>query len=350
MLRQLLHTRVLLASSNGIIQFVLVMIPSFILNSLIVASYIRCKFVRTPLNLLFACFSGMSIVSHIFVCLISFIGLPIGLFREDCVVSDSSAFVRGFFILTLAPLTVSCIAVAQCLIVSSGWNSVTYRSVVSTLVVVWTYAFILRFILYIIDVSTVDIKTPFCASVSPEEMRKKFVLRIARNVVSAVLIDVPTLIVVIVSTVTSCVRYQKRVIRKEERLQRKMLLLPILFSLFLFFTTFSTRFVFLLRPLFLFNSSLRIRFLSTVPYITSINEFLTITNSPLFAALLIYLNTAYRKGIKEILSASRKAMCKRRNRVHPDVTPSGTNLKVDVSSSSENDRVEVGVSENNVLL
>ena len=328
-LGQLLQTRVHLATSDGVVQFVLVMIPSFILNSLIVASYVRCKFVRNPLNLLFAGFSAVSIVGHVMVTLISFIGFPIGLVRGDCALSETSTFVRGLFILTLGPLTVTCISVAQCLIVVWGRQVVTYRRVVVTLSVVWTYALILRLILYVVDVSLVDNNPAFC-STPREERSLKLFLRISRNIVAAATIDIPTLIIVIVSTVTSCARYQKHSIRKEGELQRKMLLLPILFSTFLFVTTFLSRFVFSLLPLFLFEPSIRVRVQSSIPYVAGTIEFLSISNSPLFAALLIYLNISYRKGIKEILS---KALCSNRksaNRVHPIVTPSGP---LDVSPS-----------------
>lgn len=140
--RQRLQLRLDTIVSNAVVQFVVFMIPSFILNSLIVASYIRSKFVRTPFNLLFACFSGMTLVGHVITCLISFIGLPIALVRGDCVLAETSVFVRSTFLSVFAPLTVVCIAVAQCLIITSRKGLVTYRGVVVTLVVIWTFGFI----------------------------------------------------------------------------------------------------------------------------------------------------------------------------------------------------------------
>ncbi len=61
---QRINSRLVGVGVVAVLQFFLNFVPSIALNSLILANYRYCKSLRSPYNLLFVCFSGLSLVSH----------------------------------------------------------------------------------------------------------------------------------------------------------------------------------------------------------------------------------------------------------------------------------------------
>lgn len=327
--QRVLATRVGTITVTGALLFVISYLPSIILNSLIVASYVRCTFLRTPLNLLFASFSGLSLVSHVVLLLIGSVLHPIMILNGVCVWTEVDYAMLSFFVFALTPLTIAVIALFQCLII--GGTVVSYRHAAIALIVTWTYAIVIMLIALIVEVTLTLMYSPVrtCTPVGlPQDQREFRVnLRVASNVIQAVLFDIPCFVLITIGTITSCVRYHKNILRREAGLQRRILLLPILMIGFLSFTTLVSRLLVPFVPVFAVR--LQNSLLTPISYV--LVRLLSQSNSFLFAGLLIFLNKGYRKGIKNVLLDFKKNLSatfkKKRfgaNRVYPETTRSTT--------------------------
>ena len=290
------------------------------------ASYVRYRFIRTPLNLLFTCFSGMSLVTHVVMFFEASVAYPISLLNGICIWTEVDNSFLNCFVFALTSLTITMVALLQCLII--GGRSPSYRQVGLALILVWMYVLAISLITLIVEVTLISYYAPqhACApfTLSQEAQDYRLTVRFALTATRGVMFDIPSLLLSSVSTITSCVRYHKNVIQREQSVQRKMLLLPILMIGSLSLTTLLSRLVAPLIPLFVHNLS-RTQINQVVPAFAVVVRLLSQANSFMFAALLIFLNTAYRKGLKMILMDLKKRLFSKPekkklklNRVHPE--------------------------------
>ena len=305
------------AGTLAVLQLVINFLPSTVLNSLILISYGFFKNLRSPFNLLFVCFSGLSLFSHVVLFILVTFAQPIAIAKDECFrYRHFEIKVQNFLVYSLPSLTVTLISAIQSYIIIAGVKKVTYKRVVVAIISVWSYGvcvWLIGTVGYVYN--SIDI----CGSRSANStITEAHIVRTLFSVLDGLFIDIPCFVVILIMTITSCGCFYRKVNNPSINLLRRMLLLPILMISFFFFTTVLSRSLNILVPLFGLR---RLGLSRSFPILGITIRLISQSNSFLFAALFIGLQKKFRKGIVEILRGiKQKISCK-----SVKVTPTQTN-------------------------
>ncbi len=294
-------SRLIQVAVLAVLQLFINFIPSTILNSLILASYCHCKNLRSPYNLLFVCFSGLSLVSHIILFILSTIAHPVSVVTGTLYIYLYFEIkIQHFLVFSLPSLTITLIAVIQCYIILFGAKKLTNKRLFAVIAFVWGFG------LFVWIIST----TGFIYSRSQRYEFTDTNLNSSSEIdatgiifvnLDGLFIDIPCFVVIIVVTITSCGCFFKRAHNLSASVQRRILLLPVLMISFFLITNVLSRSLVLLIPLFG-------RELVFLPILGIIIRLVSQSNSFLFAALFIGLQKKFREGIVNMLKNVKQKM------------------------------------------
>ena len=218
------------------------MIPSLILNSLVIVAYIRTKTLHTPPNLLAVhlCIIGLMTLFYSPVTVAAFIQVMTSC---QCTVLYYHWVVGHIFHFSLYPLNILLLTISYAVILKFSSAALTFRVVIVTLVMLW--AFTIAGNLPIVFITREDTFVECCEAVCMNETSvcnqtlflefkpHSFTTQslIYYNIRNWVFILLPTLLVFLTSGIAYCVFKRSALMKsKPANLKLRMFLLPILMT------------------------------------------------------------------------------------------------------------------------
>ncbi len=283
----------------------LIVIPSLILNSLVIVAYVRTKSLHTPPNLLAVhlCIIGLITLLYSPVTVAAFIQVMTSC---QCTVLYYHWLIVHIFHFSLYPLNILLLTIGYAVILKFSSSAVTFRVVIVALVMLWIFTIAGN--IPIVLIPREDTFVECCEAVCMNEtsacnqtLYLQFRPRsltypslVYYNIRSWVFILIPSLLVFLTSGMAYCVFKRSALIRSKPDLKLRMFLLPILM-------TFSVAFFILGQDVVNWQPSQ-----VDEPSLPGVFVFVLMgliwdSNGVYFALLILYFNLNIRRSVLRIL-------------------------------------------------
>ena len=218
------------------------MIPSLILNSLVIVAYIRTKTLHTPPNLLAVHLCIIGLILTLFYSPVTVTAFIQVMTSCQCTVLYYHWVIGHIFHFTLYPLNILLLTISYFVILKFSSSAMTFRVVIVALVMLWVFTIAGN--LPIVFLTREDTFVECCEAVCINEtsicnqtLFQKFTPhtfttpgRIFYNIRVEVFITIPTLLVFLTSGMAYCVFKRSALIRSKPDLKLRMFFLPILMT------------------------------------------------------------------------------------------------------------------------
>lgn len=294
-----------------------ILLPSLFLNGSIVLAFIKKKYVRTPLNLLTVNQCCAGIFSNLLNGSLLLIATPVALKHGSCA---TAPLVVASVIWThygMNMLNLAAISLGMFITLKYGASFITYKKALSVILINWIYptfwgailAFITRDYPNLTCEAYTDYQRPPPNSTAGPQMYQ-IILFVARDI----LVSWVTRVLVAASSIASYRLFRRNTICPPEGLTRKMLLLPILMTLFLTVITMCTGIL-----LIGLNNGYGITISVDSPLVNIKDIVLMLVeyDAIAYASLLLYFNIKLRSAVKEVLKDIFNLCNYKKNRVQP---------------------------------
>ena len=302
---------VVLNAVAAVLNILLIIIPSLMLNSFIINFYCKTRsHINSSITSINLNYCIAALIRNVSIGIMKRIITPLSANYGSCIGQWADAAITISFGV-LSSLLITLLTVVQCTIIVGGAKRVSLKRVAFSLLVIWIYSSMWGIFSYVIF--AVDGHSYFAcelAGVNEASNVSWAVHSITFAISSFVLIEAPLPVIIIISTTTSCIKYSKSRMKSKdsESLTRKMILLPFLTTLISIipFTAYKY-FVIALNSLLSFEERKQSPAIGTRLFGSILFEFVA---GPLFAIFLIYLNVPLHTAFKKFV--------KRKNQVHPE--------------------------------
>ena len=294
-----------------------ILLPSLFLNGSIVLAFIKKKYVRTPLNLLTVNQCCAGIFSNLLNGSLLLIATPVALKHGSCA---TAPLVVASVIWThygMNMLNLTAISLGMFITLKYGASFITYKKALSVILINWIYptfwgailAFITRDYPNLTCEAYTDYQRPPPNSTAGPQMYQ-IILFVARDI----LVSWVTRVLVAASSIASYRLFRRNTICPPEGLTRKMLLLPILMTLFLTVITMCTGIL-----LIGLNNGYGITISVDSPLVNIKDIVLMLVeyDAIAYASLLLYFNIKLRSAVKEVLKDIFNLCNYKKNKVQP---------------------------------
>jgi len=294
-----------------------ILLPSLLLNGSIVLAFIKKKYVRTPLNLLTVNQCCAGIFSNLLNGSLLLIATPVALKHGSCA---TAPLVVASVIWThygMNMLNLAAISLGMFITLKYGASFITYKKALSVILINWIYptfwgailAFITRDYPNLTCEAYTDYQRPPPNSTAGPQMYQ-IILFVARDI----LVSWVTRVLVAASSIASYRLFRRNTICPPEGLTRKMLLLPILMTLFLTVITMCTGIL-----LIGLNNGYGITISVDSPLVNIKDIVLMLVeyDAIAYASLLLYFNIKLRSAVKEVLKDIFNLCNYKKNKVQP---------------------------------
>ena len=307
----------------------LIVIPSLILNSLVIVAYIRTKTLNTPPNLLAVHLCIIGLILTLFYSPVTVTAFIQVMTSCQCTVLYYHWVIGHIFHFSLYPLNILLLAISYFVILKFSSSAMTFRVVIVALVMLWVFTIAGN--LPIVFLTREDTFVECCEAVCMNEtsicnhtLFQEFTPhafttdnQVYFNARDFVFISIPSVLVFLTSGMAYCVFKRSALIRSKPDLKLRMFLLPILM-------TFSVGFFILGHDVVNWEPSQ-----VDEPSLPGVFVFVLMgliwdSNGVYFALLILYFNVNIRRSVLALL---RTLMVKNNNqqenlKMHTEMTAS----------------------------
>ena len=220
----------------------LIVIPSLILNSLVIVAYIRTKTLHTPPNLLAVHLCIIGLILTLFYSPVTVAAFIQVMTSCQCTVLHYHWVIGHIFHFSLYPHNILLLTISYFVILKFSSSAMTFRVVIVALVMLWifTIAGNLPIVFLTREDTFIECCEAVCmneTSVCNQTLFQEFTphtfttpSRVYYNIRDWVFIIIPTLLVFLTSGMAYCVFKRSALIRSKPDLKLRMFFLPILMT------------------------------------------------------------------------------------------------------------------------
>ena len=287
------------------IYILFIVIPSFVLNGLIVISFIKVKEIRTPSNLLAVHISIVSLIVSFFCSPITISSFSLVMSMCDCSTTYYQWLFGHIFHFGLYPLNILLLTISYLLILKYSSAVLSFRRVLISILVIWMLAVFIN--LPAVFVTPQDSFVECCETVcrNGSDICNNTVYtftphtftvggRVFYNIRDVLLIMLPSILVFITSAASYYI-YKKSIINSPVGLKLRMILLPVVMTLSVAFYIFGQD-VINWRPTQVSNSNIPGIFIFI--FVTLLWD----SNGVFFACLILFFNVKLRRKVIDMVN------------------------------------------------